>query len=84
MAAWLGARTYIKEWDMTDTDQKLFGTWMPIVPIAIAIVLIVCAIAADRDSIATYNGAPLAGVASPATEFAVADKTALRVSSLRK
>jgi hypothetical protein len=69
---------------MTNTDQKTFGTWMPFAPIAIAIVLIVCAIAADRDSIATYNDAQLAGVASPPTEFAVAGKTTLQVSSLRK
>jgi hypothetical protein len=69
---------------MTDTDQKTLGTWMPFAPIAIAIVLIVCAVAADRDSIATYNDAQLSGVASAATELAVTDKTTLQVSSLRK
>jgi hypothetical protein len=68
---------------MTKPDQKTFATWMPFAPIAMGVVLTVCAILADHGSIAAYNDAQLTGVASPSSVFAVADETTLQVS-LRK
>jgi hypothetical protein len=68
---------------MTNTDQKTSGTWMPFAPIAIGVMLTVCAIVADHGSIAAYNDAQLTGVASPSSAFAAADETTLQVS-LRK
>jgi hypothetical protein len=69
---------------MTKLDQKSVGKWMPFAPIAVGIVLTVCAILADHGSIASYNDARLPGAASLTAEFAVADEMSVQVSSLRK